>query len=357
MSLLSFECRHRFRGGFELNIEFEASHLVTSLFGPSGSGKTSVLSMIAGFARPQSGRIQLGERTLTDTTAKIDIPAQKRHVGFVFQDHLLFPHMKVNANLRYGQRHRQGNGRPIQFDRVIEVLELGQLLDRYPRNLSGGERQRVALGRALLSGPELLLMDEPLAALDDALKVRILAYLERIVSEWQIPTLFVSHGQAEVRRLASWVVVLEKGRVIARGKPEEALGQPQPLGWKNSVGPVNLLRIEQAQVQDGHLECRVGDQILSLPPTDDLPPPPLFVQFSPDDVTLSRQDISGVSARNQLHGLVRQLVKLPDGVFVAVDVGQILWSEVTPDAVDDLQLRPGAQVTCLVKSHSLRLLE
>ena len=211
MPLLEFQCRHRFPGGFQLDVGLECDRRFTALFGPSGAGKTTVLSIIAGFVRPQEGRVRLGDRTLLDTAAGVSVPVQDRAVGVVFQDALLFPHLTVEGNLRYGQRHRKARKRAIEFPRVVEVLEIGGLLQRHPRNLSGGEKQRVALGRALLSGPELLLMDEPLASLDAPLKTRILAYLERVVAQWDIPTLFVTHSQVEVRRAAQWVVVLERG--------------------------------------------------------------------------------------------------------------------------------------------------
>ncbi len=221
MALLSLDCRHRFAGGFELDIRFEVSHRFTALFGPSGSGKTSLLSAIAGFLRPDAGRVQLADRTLLDTAAGVFLPPEKRSVGVVFQDGLLFPHLTVEGNLRYGLRHRRVRRQSVELARVAEVLEIGQLLRRYPAGLSGGERQRVALGRALLSGPELLLMDEPLASLDAPLKARILAYLERVVAEWDVPTLFVTHGQAEVRRAADWVVVVDRGRLVGSGTPDE----------------------------------------------------------------------------------------------------------------------------------------
>ena len=359
MSLLSFQCRHRYRGGFELDVAFDIDRPVTSLFGPSGSGKTSVLSTIAGFLRPEAGKVELAGRPLLDVpegkgAQGVCLAPEKRHLGMVFQDHLLFPHLSVEANLRYGQRHRRGR-RPIEFSRVVEVLEVGPLLRRYPRNLSGGERQRVAIGRALISGPEMLLMDEPLASLDAPLKGRILAYLQRVVAEWNVPTLFVTHSQAEVRRLADWVVILQQGRVVAAGPPEEALGRPEPLGWKNSVGPVNLLRLEQVEHRDGHAAGRVGGQCLYLP-AEELPSSsPLFVQFSPVDVTLSRKDVPGLSTRNHLHGMVRQLVPLSQATFVAIDIGQLLWAEVTPEAAVELDLKPGGEVTCLLKAHSLHI--
>ena len=354
MSLLDFHCRHRFPGGFELDAAFALEHRVASLFGPSGSGKTSTLLSIAGFLRPQAGLVRLGERILCDSARRVFLPPERRHVGMVFQDHLLFPHLTVSGNLRYAQRHRRTT-RPIWPGRVVEVLELGHLLDRYPRNLSGGERQRVALGRALLTGPELLLLDEPLAALDAALKARILAYLQRVVAEWKVPTLFVTHSQAEVRRLAQWVLVMEKGRIVAAGPPEEALSRPEPLTWKNSLGPTNLLRLERVERTGDHVTGWVGSQAFYLPLAELPDASPAFLQFVPTDVTLSRQDVAGLSTRNHLRGRVCQLVPVGQQVFVAVDIGQVFWVEVTPQAAAELQLIPGAEVTCLLKAHSLRV--
>ena len=371
MSLLSFQCRHQYPGGFELDVAFELNHPITSLFGPSGSGKTSVLSIVAGFLRPQTGKVRLGDRTVLDTAGRMHLPPERRELGVVFQDHLLFPHLTVEDNLRYGQRRRSRRRRSIELSRVVEVLEIGGLLGRYPGRLSGGEQQRVALGRALLCGPQLLLMDEPLASLDARLKARILAYLQRVVAEWQIPTLFVSHAQADVRRVADWVVILKQGRVVTSATPDVALGQPEPLGWKNSTGPVNLLRLEQVQSCDDHATGRVGDQLLYLPPLEAAAATtcggapsggapsgsPTFVQFSPTDVTLSRHDVAGLSARNHLQGRVCQVVPLRQAVFVAIDVGQVLWAEVTPEAAAELELTPGSPVICLLKAHSLHVVD
>jgi len=233
MAVLSFRCRHRYPGGFCLDAEFDVNDHFTALFGPSGSGKSSVLHMIAGFLDPQNGSIALDGRPLLDTSRGISLPPERRRVGIVFQDALLFPHLSVERNLRYGERRRGREGRILDFNRVVQVLEIGHLLHRRPRNLSGGERQRVAIGRALLSGPELLLLDEPLASLDATLKDRVLTYIERAVAEWGIPTLFVTHSQAEVRRSAAWVVLLEDGRTADVGTPEDALGRKEPLGWGN----------------------------------------------------------------------------------------------------------------------------
>jgi molybdate transport system ATP-binding protein len=255
MSVLSFQCQHRYDGGFELDISFEIAHRFTSLFGPSGSGKTSLLSIIAGALQPRQGRVRLNDRTLLDTEKGVKLAPSRRDIGVVFQDAMLFPHLTVERNLLYGQRYRRSPRRAVAFSRVVEVLELGTLLHRYPRNLSGGERQRVALGRALLSGPELLMMDEPLASLDDPLKGRILTYLKRTIAEWDVPTLFVTHSQAEVRRAAEWVVVIDQGRVVCSGSPDEALAEPGPLAWTNSVGPVNPLGGNHSSGRHGIAAC------------------------------------------------------------------------------------------------------
>jgi molybdate transport system ATP-binding protein len=223
MSVLSLQCQHEYPGGFALDVAFEIQHRFTALFGPSGSGKTTILNMVAGFVRPRDSTIVVGDRTLLNTSQRVSLPPEKRHIGFVFQDSLLFPHRTVEANLRYGEQRRASRERKLEFARVVDVLEVGPLLARYPRNLSGGERQRVALGRALLSSPELLLMDEPLASLDAPLRDRILAYLERAVAEWDIPTIFVTHAETEVRRAADWVVVLHAGRVLKSGPPNQVL--------------------------------------------------------------------------------------------------------------------------------------
>lgn len=211
MSHLTFHCRHRHSSGFELDVRFEADSGVTALFGPSGSGKTTVLSLIAGIRRPDFGVIRLGDRVLVDTARRVWLPPEARGIGLVFQDHQLFPHLSVRDNLRYGQRRRPM--RQIDWQRAVEILELGPLLDRPPHTLSGGQKQRVALGRALLRGPDLLLLDEPLTALDPSLKERIIVYLQRVIAEYHVPTLFVSHDRPDVRRLAPRTIEIAAGRI------------------------------------------------------------------------------------------------------------------------------------------------
>ncbi len=201
------------QGDFVLEMHERIEARVVALFGPSGAGKTSVLESIAGLRRPRRGVIRIGERTLFDAAAGVDVPSHRRRVGYVPQDLALFPHMDVRRNILYGAGAGPGGG----FEHVIALLELGPLLDRGVAGLSGGERQRVALARALAASPALLLLDEPLAALDITLRSRILPYLERIRDDLATPMLYVSHAEAEVRALADWVVVLDGGRVLRSG--------------------------------------------------------------------------------------------------------------------------------------------
>ena len=204
-------------GEFGIEAAFTGERGVTALFGPSGSGKTSIVTMIAGLTKPDRGRITLGDDVLFDSTARIDIPAHRRHTGCVFQEGRLFPHLSVRSNLDYGRWMRGLPRDEAGFSHVCDLLDIGPLLTRRPGTLSGGERQRVALGRALLMQPRLLLLDEPLASLDAARKAEILPYFERLRDEARVPMVYVSHDAGEVRRLATRVVLLDNGRVTATG--------------------------------------------------------------------------------------------------------------------------------------------
>jgi molybdate transport system ATP-binding protein len=203
----------------------------------------------------------------------------------------------------------------------------------------------------------MLIMDEPLASLDDLLKDHILAYLDVAVAEWDMPTLFVTHSQAEVRRAAEWVIVIDKGRVVCDGTPNEALAQPGPLAWSNAAGPTNLLRIERMAAVEDHIVAYVSGQTVFLPITKLPERSPAFLQFRPADVAISRNDVTGLSVRNHLSGRICQMLTVENTVFVAIDIGQIIWAEITPQAAVELQLAPDAPVTCLLKAHSLTLVQ
>lgn len=207
-------------GDFTLNALFASESGATVLFGPSGAGKTSIINMIAGLLKPDRGRIALEDETLFDSDARINVPAWRRRIGTVFQEGRLFPHLSVSRNLTYGRWMNGLADDPAAFAHAVELLDIGPLLDRRPGKLSGGERQRVAFGRALLMKPRLLLLDEPLASLDAGRKQEILPYLERLRDDAKVPMIYVSHDAAEVRRIATRVVTLEGGRVVATGGAE-----------------------------------------------------------------------------------------------------------------------------------------
>jgi molybdate transport system ATP-binding protein len=208
-------------GALKLGVRFDAARGATALFGPSGAGKTSVVNMIAGLLTPDRGSIAIDDTVLFDAARGIDVPPHRRRIGYVFQEGRLFPHLSVRQNLDYGRRMsgrpRDAKEQAKEFERIVALLDIGHLLDRRPRMLSGGERQRVAVGRALLMGPRLLLLDEPLASLDAAHKREILPYLVRLRDDAGIPMVYVSHTAAEVRRIATTVVRLDAGRVVAAG--------------------------------------------------------------------------------------------------------------------------------------------
>jgi molybdate transport system ATP-binding protein len=208
MSVLRFDCRFRYQDGFALGFAFVAERGVTAIVGPSGSGKTTVLNLIAGLLTPADGVIELGDKRLFDGQASINLPPEEREIGYIFQDYQLFPHLSVERNLRYGQR--RANHPPARFEHVVEVLELGSLMNRTPASLSGGEKQRVALGRALLRGPRLLLLDEPLNAVDVRLRQTISEFLSRAIAEFKIPAVLVSHDQESIAALADEIVPIDR---------------------------------------------------------------------------------------------------------------------------------------------------
>ena len=207
-------------GDFSLNASFVSESGVTALFGASGTGKTSIINMIAGLSKPDRGKIVLDGETLVDRAARIDVPAWRRRIGTVFQEGRLFPHLSVRYNLDYGRWMGGHAADPAAFAHAVELLDIGHLLDRRPGKLSGGERQRVAVGRALLMRPRLLLLDEPLASLDAARKQDILPYFERLRDEARVPMIYVSHDAEEVKRIATRVVMLDGGKVAAAGGVE-----------------------------------------------------------------------------------------------------------------------------------------
>jgi molybdate transport system ATP-binding protein len=208
-------------GSFSINVAFLVrAPGITALFGPSGAGKTSVINMVAGLSKPDRGQISVNGNTVFDSRKGIDVPPNRRRLGYVFQDGRLFPHLSVKSNLTYGMKLTRNDDQGVSFDKAVDVLDLGTLLHRRPAKLSGGEKQRVAIGRALLTNPSVLLMDEPLSSLDEARKSEIIPFVLRMQKEFLIPVLYVSHSTDEISSLADHVVVIQSGEVVSNGKPD-----------------------------------------------------------------------------------------------------------------------------------------
>ena len=355
MTRLTFDCRFAYDGGFQLAAAFESSDRVGALFGPSGAGKSTVFALIAGLLRPQAGRIALDDEVFVDVERRTFLAPERRRIGVVFQDQRLFPHLSVRKNLEFGLRYARARAASsVDYDRVVRLLDLGSLADRMPATLSGGQRQRVAVGRALLRGPRLLLMDEPVSALDEAAKEQVLEYVRRVVDEFRLPTLFVSHDQADVRRAADRVIVLDGGRVVDTAPVDEAF---EPGRWarrQRPLTPVNWLRVGPIERRDGGWAGAVGGQTAHLPAAaEPFVGREAHVQFLPRDVTLAEREVVGLSARNQWHGTVREVIVSEDRVFAAIDIGQFVWAEVTPGVVAELKLAPGRAIVSIVKASAL----
>lgn len=346
------------RRDFTLDVAFTGGAGVTALFGPSGCGKTTAIRLIAGLERPEEGRIVLGDTVLVDTAAGIDLPPHRRRIGLVFQDAQLFPHLDVATNLAYGRFFTPKALRRVERKAVIEVLGIGHLMTRRPATLSGGEKQRVAIGRALLTSPDLILMDEPLAALDDDRKLEILPFIERLRDEFAIPVVYVSHAVEEVARLASTVVRLDHGRVTQIGRPADVLAPTSVARATSRFEAVSLITSRVVKV-----DADYGVSILEHPGGRIVLPGALptvgaevRVAVRATDVTLSLGRAHHVSVRSALTGQVVK-VETDHGPFALVSVelpgGDRLFAYATRLAVDDLGLDAGDEVHCLIKAVSI----
>ncbi len=343
-------------GAFELDTSFESDGRLTALFGRSGAGKTSIVNAIAGLVRPAEGLIRVDDAVLLDTRRRIDVPVHRRGIGYVFQEARLFPHMSVHGNLAYGARYGRGGGERLPLGEVTALLGISHLMDRRPSDLSGGEKQRVAIGRALLSAPRLLLMDEPLASLDSARKEEILPYIERLRDEMHLPIIYVSHAMEEVARLADRVVLLADGKVKASGTLNAVFTAPdlRPYTGAFDAGAVLTARIAAHDDIDGtttlvhpagtitmgRLQAPIGSGIT--------------IRVRARDVSIAPGDPGPISIRNKLNAIIREIGKPTDGtVDVLLDAGgEPLLARITPAAVRDLSLAPGQPVVALIKAAS-----
>ncbi len=343
-------------GGFSLDAAFSVpAQGVTALFGRSGAGKSATLGAIAGALRPDRGRIALGDRVLFDDDRGVDVAMERRAIGWVFQDARLFPHLSVRANLDYGARRARGRDAGVRFDEVLSVLGIEPLLARRPARLSGGERQRVAIGRALLSQPSLLLMDEPLSALDAPRRAEILPFLARLKTRFALPILYVTHSLAEVVRLADRLVVLDEGRVAAQGALADVLARadlPLLAGRADAAATLDGIVAEHLG-ERGLTRLRIGEVDLFAPRLHQALGEPVRAIALARDVLLARVRPEAISARNILAGRVAGLASRPDGsvmVRVALDGGPALLSAITADAVQSLNLAADDPVWAILKS-------
>jgi len=348
---------------FTLRVKVECPGAATAILGPSGAGKTTLLNLIAGLLRPDRGTVRVDGVVLHASDEGIDLPPERRRIGYVFQDDLLFPHLNVEANLRYGYERLPTADRRFAPERIIDLLEIGALLQRRTVQLSGGERQRVALGRALLASPRLLLMDEPLASLDQGLKSRIIPYLRHIHSDLDIPIIYVSHSVAEILELTAQVMVLKRGQVVAHGDFFHIAHQPEVLPLVEEYGFENVLPVEMVSGDAalGVSLVRCNGQALKVPYCPRPVGARMFVGVRADDIILARSRPQGLSVRNMLEGHIVEVKDVEGKWLVYVDVGVEeggvgrLAVKVTAEAVRELGLAVGEQVVCLMKTHSIRL--
>jgi len=301
-------------GAFHLQVKFSADAPIVGLFGRSGAGKTSVVNAIAGIGKPLRGSIRINDHVLFDSTRGIDLPAEQRRVGYVFQDALLFPHLDVESNLLYGQRRRAPSERFIDPRRVVELLGLQAFLRRKTRALSGGEKQRVAIGRALLAQPRILLMDEPLAALDVPSKIEILDYIERLRDEISIPIVYVSHSVAEITRLADTVVILSDGKRLASGIVEDVMGRLElrPATGRYEAGALIETRVQSHDHDDGLTTLAFDGGELHVPKLDAPVGQRVRARIRSRDVSLALRRPEAISILNVLAGRVASLGTSPN---------------------------------------------
>ncbi len=349
------------QGAFELAISARLGR-TTAVLGPSGAGKTTLLEAIAGLRRAR-GRLVVGGTVLQDDALRRFLPPEARRLGFVPQDGALFPHLSIRRNLAFGQARAAPEGDPQRdFDALVEALDLGALLDRSPRHLSGGERRRVALGRALLARPRLLLLDEPTAGLDPLRARKALARIRRLATERNVPLLVVTHNLEEALALADQAVLLEGGRAVAVGPARQVLFAPQRLargeegfetGWENVIAA----RVERHDAAGGVTGVRLtgveSTDLVTIPYTLDLAlGAEILLAIDAGDLLLATESPRGLSARNVLAGRLDELIAADSSVFVRVGEWIV---HLTPAAATDLALEPGQAVWLVAKTHSWRV--
>jgi len=349
---LQVSLHKRFKN-FHLDADFDIQGERIGVFGPSGCGKSTLVGLIAGLSKPDKGKVILDGETLYDSTRDLNTRPEHRRVGMVFQRPSLFPHLSVKGNLMYGLKRCASSNRKIAFDDVVDVLQIKHLMDRGVKYLSGGEKQRVAIGRAVLGNPRLLLLDEPLSALDDGLKFHIVPFLKDVCKTFTIPYLFISHSLLEMQIMTDQVLSLSEGRVLEK-TTAEALVRAR-MG-ESMAGYMNLLRLSLPQAIDGIYSYNWGGQQLLIA-SGDAQPEGLFELFS-TDIILFKNHPEAISARNLLQCRVVKTFEARHRVGVDLDCGGDghLVAEVSRQAVDELDIKEGSEVFAAIKATAFRKL-
>jgi molybdate transport system ATP-binding protein len=354
--MLEVDVRHR-QGSFRLEASFASDAAVTALFGKSGAGKTTVVNVIAGLIRPDAGRVVVNGQVLLDTVRRTWVPARQRRVGYVFQEGRLFPHLTVRQNLLYGRFFTPAAERYAVLDQVVALLDIAPLLDRRPAGLSGGEKQRVAIGRALLASPRILLLDEPLASLDPGRKTEILFYIERLRDELRIPMVYVTHEIEEIVRLAERMVLMSDGRSVACGPVPEIMARLdlRPMTGRFEGGAVLDAVVAAHDLDYGITTLAFEGGELQCTGVDALPGERLRVRIRARDVAISLERPTGISMRNVLAGRIAEVgTQRGPEVDVRIEVGRVsLLARLTRRSADDLGLVPGRPAYALVKSVAI----
>ena len=347
--------------GFRLEVDAAFPGGITAIFGPSGSGKTTVLNCIAGLAAPDGGEIRLRDRPLFSTSERVNLRPERRRVGYMFQESLLFPHVGVWDNILYGYKMTPKDRRRVEPMQLVELLDLGRLLERRPVSLSTGERQRVALARALATSPELLLLDEPLSSLDLALRGRILRYLKDLHRRLDIPMVYVSHSISEVLALADTALVLSRGSQVALGDPRDVLLDSSVHSLVEVGSLENLLDVQV--VGNGSSTslraARMGEAELwvSGVPSHTSLGDVISISIRAGDIIVAVDRPQRISARNILAGRIQGIHRVEDDVLLYTDAGAPLLVQITPEALESLDLREGQEVYLVIKSSSIRVLD
>jgi molybdate transport system ATP-binding protein len=354
---LSAQIEHGFLG-FRLAMAFSVGRPgLTALFGPSGSGKSTCINAISGLLKPESGHIEINGRVVFDSASGLNLPARQRRIGYVFQDARLFPHLSVNRNLDFGARRSPEPPSPAERAHIIEMLGIGHLLERRPAGLSGGERQRVALGRALLMKPSLLLLDEPLAALDQARKAEVLPHLERLRDEARIPIVLVSHALDDVARLADDIVVVNEGRSVAAGPVDEILSRLDLLPLTGQSEPMSVIVADvlRHDAEGGLTELGFNGGRLWVARIGADPGTQVRLRIAARDVMLALEPPARISATNMIQGRVAEIGSGP-GPYCDIRLvcgGSILLARITRRSAERLGLGPGSAVIAVIKAVSV----